>query len=104
MICRLISPWLLAAGISLPNGLFAQTWTQTTAPSKSWTSLACSADGSHLAATASSSAIYSSTNYGVTWTTDNVPNLGWTSVAMSADGSKQVASFTGGVYTSTNFG
>jgi photosystem II stability/assembly factor-like uncharacterized protein len=99
-----ISYGLIAAGLSVSTCIFAQSWTQTSAPSKAWVSIACSADGSRLTA-ANSSSIYSSTNYGATWTTNYVPNLSWSSVAMSADGSKLAASsLGGGVYVSTNFG
>jgi hypothetical protein len=96
---------VVAARLLFPTEVFAQAWVQTSAPSKTWTSIACSADGSRLAATASPGSIYTSTNFGATWGTNYVPNLSWSAVAMSADGGKLVASAVGAsVYTSTNFG
>ncbi len=83
---------------------FAQTWTQTSAPSLDWLSLACSADGSHLLA-GGRSALCTSTNAGVDWTTNNVPVHTWSCVASSADGSQLAAAVgypdTGRIYLST---
>jgi hypothetical protein len=88
------------------NPLSAQTWTQTSAPTDVWTSIACSADGSRLvAADATVNQIYTSTNYGTTWTQSGAPNTNWTCVASSADGTNLVATVDGGgIYTSTNSG
>lgn len=101
------------------------TWIQSDAPSKVWSSVASSADGTKLVAVtmnypANASWIYTSTNSGVTWIQANAPtNLNWISVASSVDGSKLAAInlpnyvfvdsnlvFTalGLVYTSTNSG
>jgi hypothetical protein len=80
------------------------TWTQSEAPSNYWTSVASSADGSVLAATAnadgyfSSGPIFTSTDFGTTWTSNNVVGQQWTCIAMSADGNKMVAA--AGVYPS----
>jgi hypothetical protein len=100
---RLIGPGFVAASLLFSTGAIAQGWVQTSAPSKSWISIACSADGSRLAA-ANSTSIYSSTDFGATWATNHVPNLSWSSVAMSADGSRLVAATLGWVYVSTNSG
>ncbi len=86
---------------------FAQTWTQSSAPSLDWLSLACSADGSHLLA-GGNSALCTSTNGGADWTTNNVPVHTWRCVACSADGSQLAAAVgypdTGRIYLSTNYG
>jgi hypothetical protein len=94
---------------------FAQTWTQTSAPSTNWNWIAISADGSKLAAVAGTSSkagpIYTSTDMGVTWVRQtNAPPLfaflGWQSVSSSADGNMLAASpYTSAlIYTSTNAG
>lgn len=95
---------------------FAQTWTQTSAPSNQWRSITCSADGIRLAACMTVSgftnggAIYLSTNSGNTWIVSSAPtNFPWFSIASSADGKKLVAAGWGQnqsvpIYTSTNFG
>ncbi|MGD0350032.1 MAG: sialidase family protein [Verrucomicrobiota bacterium] len=92
----------------------AQTWTQTSAPTNYWQSIASSADGSKLVAavsyTSAGSGIYTSTNSGATWALNNLPigppyGGSWESVASSADGSKLVAAaFEYGIFISTNSG
>jgi hypothetical protein len=70
--------------------------------------VASSGDGSHLAALAYPTGIYTSTNFGVDWTLQtNAPivTAQWASIASSSDGSHlAVALAAGGIYTSTNFG
>jgi photosystem II stability/assembly factor-like uncharacterized protein len=88
----------------------AQTWTQTSAPSNDWFSVASSADGSKLVAAAGltnggDGLIYISTNSGVDWMPTSAPTDSWTTVASSADGTKLVAAASGdSIYTSTNSG
>ena len=97
---------LLVASTALltANFAFAQTWTQTSAPSNTWTSVACSADETKIAATAGDG-IYISTNSGTTWTQTSAPNDVWTSVASSADGTILVAAAAfSSIYISTNSG
>jgi len=74
-------------------------------------SVACSADGSHMAAVArgeylgSVGLIYTSTNGGATWgAQEDQFYKPWTAIASSADGSKLVAVEWGGAWISTNFG
>ena len=81
------------------------TWTQASAPSNNWLSVACSADGAKLVAAAApysnwdgtnshsagDGAIYRSLDSGATWTPTSAPSNFWTSVASSADGAKLVA-------------
>src|SRR5690348_9551054 len=92
------------------NCVFAQTWTQTSAPSNDWVSVASSADGSKLVAAAGltnggDGLIYISTNSGVDWMHTSAPTDSWTTVASSADGTKLVAATSGDlIYTSTNSG
>jgi len=108
----------VAACIPFIGGIraFAQTWTQTSAPSTNWTFIASSADGAKLVAIASKQAcfgcvgvpvgtIYTSTNSGISWTQTSAPILSWISVASSADGNRLVAIVnSGGIYTSTDSG
>jgi Tfp pilus assembly protein FimT len=92
-----ISCGLLAA----VNPAFTQTWTQSSAPTNYWASIASSADGTRLAAVAYNG-IYTSTNSGVDWMLTSTSQW-WGPMASSADGNKLVASSTG-IYTSTNAG
>jgi Tfp pilus assembly protein FimT len=127
---KIIKSMLLAVAawgglFTMADPAFSQTWTQTSAPSNYWVSIASSADGTKLAAVASPGPanpgpIYVSTNSGATWTQASAPtNYYWYAVASSADGSKLVAvapfdtsvapfdtsnNLTGRIYTSTNFG
>ncbi len=72
-----------------------------------WSGIACSADGSQLAATAASpasgSGIYLSTNAGATWSRSQAPEELWAGIASSADGTK-LAAVDGSIYLSTNSG
>jgi len=109
------------------NSAFAQTWTQTSAPSNNWVSVASSADGCKLVAAASASSesvttspggrslttnyfysdglIYISTNSGADWIQSGAPSNNWSAVASSTDGTKLVAAASGDfIYTSTNSG
>lgn len=102
---------LLVASTALltANFALAQTWTQTSAPTNSWSCVASSADGTKLVAVGSRS-IFTSTNSGATWISNNVPSKIWNHVASSADGSKLAATSTalgqptGALYISTNSG
>jgi hypothetical protein len=71
------------------------TWTLTSAPANTWTSIASSADGTRLVAGTQNSWLYTSTNSGSTWTISG-PIAYWSSVASSADGKKLVAAVNGG--------
>jgi hypothetical protein len=87
------------------------TWTQTSAPSNYWSSVASSADGTKLVAVSGAynslghppGPIYTSTNSGATWILTSAPHQDWTSVASSADGSKLVGC-SSYIYVSTNSG
>jgi hypothetical protein len=61
-----------------------------------WTSVACSADGSHLIAAATSGEIYHSADAGLTWESLNAPKRAWSGIAASADGTRLVAAANGG--------
>jgi hypothetical protein len=106
-----IQTWLLVTTIWCESSsAFAQIWTQTSAPTTNWFSIACSADGMKLAAVvynspdprlAATSPIYVSTNSGAIWTPTDPENfynnlLDWTFIASSADGTKLVASQSDG--------
>ena len=91
------------------NAVFAQTWTQTSAPSNTWTSVASSADGNRLFATSFGWKYYLSTNSGTTWTTNTQPQSGstyggWSCTASSADGSILVGALGDVIWVSTNSG
>jgi len=90
----LVLAFMAACGACLSvNPAFAQSWTQqTNAPGLAWTSVAASADGVKLAATAWSGQIYTSTDSGAAWTrAAGLPNNLWRTVATSADGSRLAA-------------
>jgi photosystem II stability/assembly factor-like uncharacterized protein len=109
----------VAAVIVTEDIVFAQIWTQTSAPITNWTAVASSADGSRLAAAANGDVVliggmystlpgpvYISTNSGVTWfESTNAPNAVWSSVVFCADGSKLTAAVAGGwIYQSPDAG
>jgi len=72
---------------------------------QSWSAVASSADGSHLAASVNGGLIYTSTNSGASWTAADVPNTNWSAVAISADGSHLAAvAMNGLLYISSDSG
>jgi hypothetical protein len=90
-------------------------WTQTSAPSDNWTSVAASADGTNLVASAAplwngtnylggEAAIYRSSNAGATWIRTSAPSNVWHSVALSGDGTNLVAGGEPAVYRSSDAG
>jgi photosystem II stability/assembly factor-like uncharacterized protein len=97
--------WCIHAhGVNCTNWSTLTNWTQTSAPSKSWTSIASSADGANLAASFNGG-IYTSTNAGDTWTPSSAPNQSWMWIASSADGTRLAATAMEiGIYTSANSG
>src|SRR5262245_12285415 len=90
------------------NSVFAQTWTLTSAPSYSWNSIACSADGTRLVAVADNGPIYGSVDSGDIWTPTAAPSNDWAAVACSADGTRIVAAAghhsSGAIWTSADAG
>jgi photosystem II stability/assembly factor-like uncharacterized protein len=85
---------------------FAQSWTQTMAPSNYWTSITLPADGTKLTALGGN-ACYTSTNGGATWLTNSFPtSINGTIAAASADGNHVVAATdnSGEIDVSTNGG
>lgn len=80
------------------------TWTRTSTPISNWGAVACSADGTKLAAAVGGlfgsrenpGPIYTSIDSGATWTSNSVPIANWSSIASSSDGSKLVAVVYGG--------
>jgi photosystem II stability/assembly factor-like uncharacterized protein len=88
---------------------FAQTWTQTSAPTNlTWNSIACSADGKNLMAFGvlfHGNTIYTSTNYGVNWISNSPPDSHSAFVTCSANGNRMFAAFPfGKIFVSTNYG
>jgi hypothetical protein len=94
------------------------SWSASGSTNRMWTSVACSADGTHVVASSGgllSGLIYTSADSGATWQKTTAPSNSWTSVASSTDGSRLVAiiaaaggfddpDIKGFVYTSTNHG
>ncbi len=81
----------------------ATTWIARDS-SRSWNSIAMSADGRFQTATLSSGNIYTSNDFGVSWTSRD-SSRSWIAVAMSSDGKIQAATVTSGnVYVSTDYG
>jgi photosystem II stability/assembly factor-like uncharacterized protein len=103
---NMVEKSLVAAGLFVVAQIAsAQIWTQTSAPSNNWASVASSADGSKLVAAASTGLIYISTNSGANWTFTSAPVGNWYSVSSSADGTKLAAvSDNGPIYISTDSG
>lgn len=102
---------------TMADPAFAQTWTQTSAPTNYWSCVASSADGTKLVAGIQDgyhgiNNIYTSTNSGATWMLTSAPtNYAWACVTSSADGNKLVvAAFNsrnnggGAIFISTNSG
>ncbi len=92
------------------NPVFAQTWTQSSAPITTWNSVASSADGTKLFAInyilpeppfLPASPMYVSTNSGATWNPTELPSYYFNYVACSADGEKVTA--TSPIYDFTPF-
>jgi photosystem II stability/assembly factor-like uncharacterized protein len=84
-----------------------QTWMQTSATSNYWTGIACSADGTKLAALGGSKACYTSTNSGNTWVSNSFPvSINNSLITASADGNHMVAATSniGEIDVSTNGG
>src|SRR6266404_2474888 len=68
------------------NPVWAQNWTQTSAPQNTWNAIAMSADGTKLAAVAGigfggDGLIYTSTDSGKTWIATSAPFRNWTAIA-----------------------
>jgi hypothetical protein len=95
---------------TMADPAFAQTWTQTSAPSESWIAVASSSDGSKLIAGGFGLIYGISTNSGSTWITNTQPQMGstyygsWSSVAISADGTTYVGTIGNVIWVSTNSG
>jgi formylglycine-generating enzyme required for sulfatase activity len=116
---RRILPWLTLVALATFSAQFSSAraqsstnwntltnWTQTSAPSEEWQSIASSSDGTKLAAVVYYGGIYASTDAGVTWTQTSAPIAkDWISIASSSNGTKLAAvNVDGGIYTSTNTG
>ena len=87
------------------------TWNSCDNPSKKplWQAdryfVAVSANGTKLAAAASTGGIAISQDSGTTWTMTGAPRYSWTSIASSADGNRLVAATSGGgIYVSADGG
>jgi hypothetical protein len=89
------------------------TWATNAFAGRNWTSVASSADGTKLIATANTSGpgagIYTSTDSGLTWASNTVPVPApdWGCAASSADGTRLAAGIGGNggvIFTSTNSG
>lgn len=79
----------------------------TSSPNKAYQCIACSADGKHVTAGATSSELYYSSDFGVTWTATTIGTLvRWRSLAMSSSGQYQygVDDTNHYLYYSSNYG
>lgn len=94
---------------------YGDTWsTLTTAGNRSWSSIACTYDGTKLIAGIGASSgvsryVYTSIDSGATWTErPNITSKQWTGVAISSNDGSQMAAWTGtatsSVYTSSDGG
>lgn len=91
----------ILGGLAQPFS-FAQTWTQTKAPSENWFSVASSADGTKLIAPCQFGSFFTSTNSGATWQTNTL--LDSYLAALSGDGTRLIVTAGLRVYISTNGG
>ena len=85
------------------------TWATVSSPSLNWVTIACSSDGTTIAAANDwcQGSIYVSTNSGSSWALSLSPSpcVKWRGIAISSDGSRIAAnSLAGGVYLSKNSG
>lgn len=87
-------------GVIAVNLGFAQTWTQTSAPSNLWNYVASSADGTKLFASVMYGGIWRSQDSGATWMKTSVSEIGWGRLACSADGNILFA--VSDTYSATN--
>ena len=72
---------------------------------QTWSAVASSADGSHLAAAVNGGPIFVSTNSGVTWQASGAPSANWNTLVMSSDGRQLTATVNGGgLYSSPDSG
>ena len=72
---------------------------------QTWSAVASSADGSHLAVAVNGGTIYVSANSGMIWIPTDAPVTNWSALTMSADGSQLVAAVSDGpLYTSSDSG
>ncbi len=102
---------ILAGNLSSSVG---QSWTASGPGNANWTAIACSADGTKMAAAISGGYIYTSTNSGSTWTNQSGSSgaADWSALASSADGTHLIAAAgyspylaeSGDVYVSGNSG
>jgi hypothetical protein len=99
------SSFLVAPGGAVISSTNAGlTWT-TNLTSAGWGPVACSADGTILAAASYESSIFVSTNSGGAWATNNSPSEPWQAMALSADGSTLAAAgYNTSIYVTTNLG
>lgn len=80
------------------------TWTSHGTVQYYYNSIACSTNGTKVAATVSGGLIYTSADSGTNWIA-RAAARNWNSIASSADGTKLVATVSGGqIYTSTDSG
>jgi hypothetical protein len=106
---HLSNQWASAAGGIWLSTNGGATWVESTAGPDSWISLASSANGNILAASASSGQLHVSTNAGASWVAATDSTNFWQSVSCSADGIRMAAigessSSSGIVLLSTNSG
>ena len=110
LYCVLIGSSAEGALVMMDSGTWVSTdsgvtWTEDASVVGGY-QVACSSDGTRMAA-ATSQGLWVSSDTGATWTQDNVPGAGGgvSGITMSADGSKLAACVSGGnIWTSTDSG
>ena len=97
--CTTIALATIAALVNLGHLVLAQEWQLTSAPAVNGRAVACSADGTRVAAVAGGQVfpvfeggpIYVSTNSGATWAPASPPGSNLWSIASSAEGNRLAA-------------
>ena len=82
------------------------TWKKQTRKNSGWTAVACSSNGTRLAAVTDNGYIFTSKQSGTTWSSRNFPGCSFTSIVMSSDGTRLAAvdGSNGYIYTSADTG
>ena len=92
---------VLTTTLGLPAG---QLWTAANS-SQAYKAVACSGDGTRLAAAVTNGKIVYSPDGGITWANSDSPNVAWSGLASSRTGQRMAAGYNvGAIYTSTNGG
>ena len=91
--------------VTLSLGGVGVQGTQSSAPTRNWTSITLSETGQYMLATVLNGGIYLSNDFGYSWNQTSAPNQNWSSISSSAN-SKYIAATVsnGGIYLSHDYG